>query len=702
MDIKYCSATTPHYFQKTITSRINKVLLEDLSNLATPPAKFERLKGYIKTLVTQPKGWMFYDFPFEVQVHPCFSQLHVEFIGSTSEGLSISEVTEGSENEELDLTAILQTTIATEAENSDESRTWLEIQHCRENPGFVLLKVHMKDNSEHWCGLSNLVSNQDGSINEFFLSPVAFTDEFYLMLCLRCSVENLHYTAYCKDVDKLFDNEMDKDKKRDFDKEDALHEFFIVTQEGPAVKTTVLFADRDLSLQYDCSLAVQCFEWPSIADDFLHRNRLSGFPSLEFVQQLSSMSCLLVPKFPQDSKTQLEWRLSFCLVERELMLNLTEAQRRCYLVFKAIWRQFFCPPIGKALQSYHLKNVFLWECENVPFDEWTDEKMVARVTGLLQRLQYNLFTKYCPHYILPQNNLFRDIDQSLLFYAGMRVQTAIFKSDVVWINNDVLFYLPPHKSRTSLGRKLRKTCIMALKYVIEAMVSSCVKTENRNEKSTKYKLSTEAMNSLRLELEQSFNKNMTEIILQYINSSLKHRPDNITRYYICSRADPKQLLIASKTQLLDGLASLANTVMNWGNMMEIITGLEVLETENLKEYGYREEYRLTERLRLLFRMGMDDFGAFRSDSRGENFEEDSDDSMFGDFVCDECESGILEERYHCKTCSDFDLCKSCYSKTSHPHEFEFVEEQDDIDDDYDDEDDFDDDDSQHEMECKQS
>lgn len=92
MDIKFCGATTTHYFQKIIASRINKVLLEDLSNLAVPPAKFER---------TQSKGWMFYDFPFKVQVHPCFSELHVEFIGSTSEGLSISEVTEGNENEEL-------------------------------------------------------------------------------------------------------------------------------------------------------------------------------------------------------------------------------------------------------------------------------------------------------------------------------------------------------------------------------------------------------------------------------------------------------------------------------------------------------------------------------------------------------------------------------------------------------------------------
>lgn len=233
---------------------------------------------------------------------------------------------------------------------------------------------------------------------------------------------------------------------------------------------------------------------------------------------------------------------------------------------------------------------------------------------------------------------------------------------------------------------------MALKYVIEAMVSGCVKKENENEESTKYGLSAEAMNSLRSELEQSFNKDMTEIILQYINASLKHRPDNITRHYICSRADPKQLLIASKTQLLDGLASLANTVMNWGNMVEIITNLEVLETENLKEYGYNDEYKLTERLNLLFRMGIDDFGEFRSSCGDENAETDSGDdtfSMYEDFVCDECDDRIWGERYHCKTCPDFDLCKYCYLTSTHPHEFEFIEEENDYDDD-------------GEMGCKQS
>ncbi|XP_061177210.1 uncharacterized protein LOC133185938 [Saccostrea echinata] len=673
MDIRYCSATTTRYFQKANDSRINDELLGKLRELSVPPAKFKYLKEQLRKMVTTPEGWMFHDLPFKVQVHPCFSKLDLEFIGSTSEGLSISEVSEGNHNEELDLTAILRTITATESKLATTDRTWLEVEFCKENPGFVQLKVHMRDESDNWCGLCNIVSSQDGSINEFYLSPEAFTDEFFMMLCLRCSIENFHYSGYCKHSDKVLGAEMETDEEEKIEKSSDHFTFFIVNQEGPAVKTTLLFTESDISLQYDCSPVIICSEWPSVANEFKNRKRISGFPSSDFVERLTSMGCLIVPKYPKDSKIFLEWRLSFCLIERELMLSLTETQRMCYLLFKAIWRQFLCPPIGKALQSYHLKNVFLWECEQVPLRDWTETLMIARVRGLLQRLQYNLFTQNCPHYILPNNNLFKDIDQSLLFFAGMRVQTAIFQSRVVWIENDSLLYLPPHKCRTSLGKRLRNTCISTLKYAIEAMVKSAVYGLKKDTDSFKHCLDSETIATLESELRQSFKSELTKLISSYIQSSLVFHPYNITRTYICSRADPKQLLIASKSGLLDGIANLANTGMNWGNMVEVITSLEILETENLKEYGYSEDYKDMEELKLLLRMGMDDFGRFNQSSSDDDDDDDFYDEFEDDFVCDECDELITDLRYHCNMCPDFDICRKCYTNMIHPHKLDLVE-----------------------------
>ena len=686
MDFTSCSATTSKIWLKTIQARVNEELLKDLERLSTSPLQFRNLQEVIKAMLTQQESWLSDDLPFKVRDHPCLSSLDIEFIGSTSEGLSLSEVSESGVNEEFDITAILQTIEASQFYLQHEGKKCLQIENSNEYPGFVFLKMHIWENSRDWCGLCNILTNSDGSRNEFYLSPVAFTDEFFMMLGLRYSVENMKYVTHCKDINMILGDEDDNlgasedtvDPVGVSDDTDDPVGFFILNQEGPAIKTTYL-TGRESSLQFDCSLAVRCQEWPVVANEFKERKRMSGFPSKELLKKVISLGCLVVPKYPDESKTMLEWRLSFCLIEREVMLSLTDDQRRCYLLFKAIWRQFLCPPIGKALQSYHLKNVFLWECENVPRNDWTDATLVARIMGLLQRLQHNLFTGHCPHYVLPVNNLFKDIDEGVLFYAGMRVQTCIFQSDVVWIENDSLLALPPHRTRLALGRQLRNTCISSLKYVIESMVTGAVKSSVSGNKQSNMVLSNgktfekERNNLLGLELEKSFSKGMSKILSQYIQSIATVRSLHcITCDYICSRTSPKQLLVASKEGSLDGIAAVSNTVMNWGNVIEIITKLEILETENFVEYGYPDSFKLLERMKLLFRMGLDSFGKNFPDENSVD-ENDEDSSVDAGFVCDGCEEEIVGDRYHCKSCEDFDLCVSCYQEIKHPHDFDIVQ-----------------------------
>ena len=43
------------------------------------------------------------------------------------------------------------------------------------------------------------------------------------------------------------------------------------------------------------------------------------------------------------------------------------------------------------------------------------------------------------------------------------------------------------------------------------------------------------------------------------------------------------------------------------------------------------------------------------------------------FFCDSCMmTPIVGLRYHCLTCSDFDLCERCYFQVGHRHEMETV------------------------------
>lgn len=46
--------------------------------------------------------------------------------------------------------------------------------------------------------------------------------------------------------------------------------------------------------------------------------------------------------------------------------------------------------------------------------------------------------------------------------------------------------------------------------------------------------------------------------------------------------------------------------------------------------------------------------------------------MFVDYKCDRCgQEPILNVRYHCRECEDFDVCQSCYPvcKLHHEHCF---------------------------------
>lgn len=44
------------------------------------------------------------------------------------------------------------------------------------------------------------------------------------------------------------------------------------------------------------------------------------------------------------------------------------------------------------------------------------------------------------------------------------------------------------------------------------------------------------------------------------------------------------------------------------------------------------------------------------------------------FQCDGCNQYILQNRFHCKLCEDYDLCKTCVeSNTANEHEHEDFE-----------------------------
>lgn len=685
-------------------SKIDDKFVEEVNKELSNPKTFERLHGYLRDLLNAPEEWNFYHFPLVIQPHPCLAEFDVEAIGSSSEGLSLTEYSEAGFNEELDLTLVLKTLKVSESPNNYFKENFAQMIYSDTFPGHVSVKIHESATAEFWSSLCNVVTDRHGTVNEFFIAPEGITDEFYLMMSYRHSIENMAKFRKHLDMENLscildagknvFDDD-DIEFLRDTasgkleNSSDSEVYYTMYCQEGPAFKTTLFFKENKSSLQYDCAVAIRCVDWPSAASEWVHRKRNQEWPTQQLVNEITKEGCLIVPKIPTNSKTRLEWRLSFCLAERKLMRSLEKQQRLCYIFLKGIWRKFLKPPAGKGLQSYHLKNVLLWECEAVPADNWSCDTLTERVFGLLFRLKGFIEKGSCPHYILPENNLFADIDKDVLYRAGERVGTCIDQANVVWIENTALFLLSPEKTRLGMKAEMLVLYIDLIEKLSRKFLSFV--TEKVPNFLDLKKIDDKKDASLVESLEQIIGKHRASMVIEVINKATKPNVGSLMRRYMCSRGSPKQLFVQGREGFLDFVCSTVSAMTAWTELTELVTQLEILKSQNFTEFGFSSQFAQNEAVKLLAQF-VGEWTLNNGDILGENsmymllseaidFENgdysfdisDEEDSIVSVevFDCDKCDKEIEGDRYHCSECQDYDLCEACF-QTNNDHSHEFV------------------------------
>ncbi|KAI0227343.1 hypothetical protein LSAT2_022172, partial [Lamellibrachia satsuma] len=179
--------------------------------------------------------------------------------------------------------------------------------------------------------------------------------------------------------------------------EDVAHALY----RGPAATV-----NEQNTVNCDSVLALPCPQWPKGADYWTTRDRPSGWPDKELIQSIVAVGCHVVPtSHPRSQNPDIEWRYSFSVAERTLARKLTDAQRQCYILLKTIVMRELnhC----SVLSSYHLKTVFLWQCEKIPATEWSTETGLAtNFLWLLDELVYCVASHHLPHYFIPEVNLF--------------------------------------------------------------------------------------------------------------------------------------------------------------------------------------------------------------------------------------------------------------------------------------------------------
>ena len=169
--------------------------------------------------------------------------------------------------------------------------------------------------------------------------------------------------------------------------------------------------DGTVCASNDTVLCVKVILEKEVKDSFMGRCDRNKWPwnQVENWEELLIENVYAIPKpDPDDSETgHLRWRLSFSVVEIRLALLLTEIQKRCYRVLKALIKF----NVNEGLQedekfpSYYLKTLMFWLCENSSTDSWTIQNLARHWLRLLDSVIEKLEKKTLPHYFVSSYNL---------------------------------------------------------------------------------------------------------------------------------------------------------------------------------------------------------------------------------------------------------------------------------------------------------
>ena len=191
---------------------------------------------------------------------------------------------------------------------------------------------------------------------------------------------------------------------------DVLHS----TQQGPASSTKM----NGLNLNdVDRVPYFSCSSWPPIAKSWIDRERPSNWPSKETIQTIVSKGCRIVHmRHEQMQEKQTEFRFSFSEAELILFGTLTCDQIKCFIAFKALIKYIICKfeyQTREGINSYCLKTIFLWACEEIPVDHWqTTNGWSKCLLYMIDNLFACVKARKLPGYFIPESNLLDNMKQS--------------------------------------------------------------------------------------------------------------------------------------------------------------------------------------------------------------------------------------------------------------------------------------------------
>ena len=174
-----------------------------------------------------------------------------------------------------------------------------------------------------------------------------------------------------------------------------------------------------VSSNVDIVSAICLLAWPPLAQSWISRDRNQSWPSNAVVSEVQRNGCDLVFVSHRDYKHDLfQWRYSFSRAEVTLIRSWTPIQQLVYHMLRYIAKRTIIrewKDDDKVVCTYHIKTLMLWACERKSPVWWESNCVLFLCSKLLGTLMKWISKKMCPHYFIPEWNLFHYTMSSIVF-----------------------------------------------------------------------------------------------------------------------------------------------------------------------------------------------------------------------------------------------------------------------------------------------
>ncbi|KAK3085217.1 hypothetical protein FSP39_000090 [Pinctada imbricata] len=167
----------------------------------------------------------------------------------------------------------------------------------------------------------------------------------------------------------------------------------------------------EYGIEGDVAYTLNCPTWPKQAIPFIRRSLDRGWPSYDVLTDICKDGCLLVPINSKQQQCSdmidLEWRISFSLAEKKLVLSMNHCQFLCYGLFKVFLNEVIKTKLSDKdlLCSYFMKTAVFWEISDNS-SEWTPFNFLHKFWNVFRRLIKWVCIGYCPNFFIPEYNMF--------------------------------------------------------------------------------------------------------------------------------------------------------------------------------------------------------------------------------------------------------------------------------------------------------